>query len=196
MPAAEFLAYTSKNNNTNTRNGFNLGNNFLFRHKFSKTGRTLTLGLNNTIGNSKSNGLTYSDNDFFKPDGTIYSSTIQNQVSRQKTTTNNNVISTSYTEPFGMNKLLELNYAYTNNRSTSDKEVDNFNVGSGKYDEPNLKLTNDFKNTFTAHPVGANFRVQESKYNYQFELRVQRSTLESQSFQALTNKDSTNIHSY
>jgi len=196
IPAAEFLAYTARNNNTNTRNGFNMGNNFLFRHKFGKTGRTLTLGLNNTIGNSKSNGLTYSDNDFFRQDGTIYSSTIQNQVSRQKTTTNNNVISTSYTEPFGLNKLLELNYAYTNNHSTSDKEVDNYNVGSGKYDEPNLRLTNDFKNSFTAHRVGANFRVQNKKYNYQFGLGVQRATLESQSYQALTGKDSTNTHTY
>ncbi len=196
IPAAEYLAYTGKNNNTNTRNGFNLGNNILFRHKFGKTGRTVTLGFNNTTGNSKSDGLTYSDNDFFRQDGTLYNTTVQNQVSRQKTTTNNNVVSTSYTEPFGLNKLLELNYAYTNNRSTSDKEVDNYNAGSGKYDEPNLKLTNDFVNTFTAHRVGANFRVQNKKYNYQFGLGVQRATLESESFQALTGKDSVNVHSY
>ncbi|MEQ1675472.1 MAG: outer membrane beta-barrel family protein [Chitinophagaceae bacterium] len=196
IPAAEYLAYTGKNNNTNIRNGFNLGNNILFRHKFGKTGRTVTLGFNNTTGNSKSEGLTYSDNDFFRPDGTLYNTTVQNQVSRQKTTTNNNVVSTSYTEPFGLNKLLELNYAYTNNRSTSDKEVDNYNAGSGKYDEPNLKLTNDFVNTFTAHRIGANFRVQNKKYNYQFGIGVQRSTLESESFQALTGKDSVNIHSY
>ncbi|MEO6610855.1 MAG: outer membrane beta-barrel family protein [Chitinophagaceae bacterium] len=196
MPGAEFLAYTARNNNTNTRNGFNLGNNFLFRHKFGKTGRTVTLGWNNTIGNSKSNGLTFSDNDFYNTDGTLSSTTVQNQVSSQKTTTNNNVISTSYTEPFGLNKLLELNYAFTNNRSTSDKEVDNYNAGSGKYDEPNLRLTNDFKNTFTAHRVGANFRVQNKKYNYQFGVGVQRATLESESFQALTGKDSINTHSY
>jgi hypothetical protein len=196
MPGAEFLAYTARNNNTNTRNGFNLGNNFLFRHKFGKTGRTLTLGWNNTTGNSKSNGLTFSDNDFYNPDGTLYSTTVQNQVSSQKTTTHNNIISTSYTEPFGLNKLLELNYAFTNNRNTSDKEVDNFNAGSGKYDEPNLRLTNDFKNTFTAHRVGANFRVQNKKYNYQLGIGVQRATLESESFQALTGKDSINTHSY
>lgn len=195
-PAAEYLAYRAKNTNTNSRNGFNLGNNILFRHKFGKTGRTLTLGWNNTLGNSKSNGLTFSDNDFFLPNGTLYSSTVQNQVSRQKTTTNNNVISTSYTEPFGLNKLLEVNYAYTNNLSTSDREVDNYNAGSGKYDVPNLKLTNDFKNTFIAHRVGANFRVQNKKYNYQFGIGVQNATLESRSYQALTAKDSVNTHSY
>ncbi len=195
-PAVEYLAYTARNNNTNSRNGFNLGNNILFRHRFAKTGRTLTLGVNNTIGNSQSHGTTYSDNDFFRSDGTLYSSTIQDQINRQKTTTNNNVISTSYTEPFGLNKLLELNYAYTNNLSTSDKEVDNYNTGSGKYDQPNLKLTNDFKNTFIANRLGFNFRVQNKKYNYQFGLAVQKATLESQSYQALTAKDSINNHSY
>ena len=195
-PSKEYLAVTSKNNNTNERNGFNLGNNFLFRHKFKKTGRTLTLGLNNTIGNSKSNGLTYSDNEFLLPAGTIYRSQIQNQVNTQKTTTNNNVISTSYTEPMGLNKLFELNYAYTHNLSTSDKEATNFNNGSGKYDDPNLKLTNDFRNTFIAHRVGLNFRVQEKKYNYQFGLGVQNSTLESKSYQAFTGKDSVNRNTY
>ncbi|MEO7924332.1 MAG: outer membrane beta-barrel family protein [Chitinophagaceae bacterium] len=196
LPGADYLAIASRNKNTNERNGFNLGNNFLFRHKFGKTGRTVTLGLNNTIGRSTSNGLTFSDNDFFNPGGTLFTSIVQNQESRQKTTTNNNVISTSYTEPFGLNKLLELNYAYTNNRSTSDREVDNFNAGTGKYDDPNLKLTNDFKNTFTAHRVGANFRVQNKKYNYQFGIGVQQAVLESQSYQALTGKDSTNSNSY
>lgn len=193
---AQYLAITSKNNNTNERNGYNLANNILFRHKFSKTGRTFTFGWNNTIGDSKSNGLTNSDNEFYLPSGTLYASLIQNQVSTQKTTTNNNVISASYTEPFGLNKLLELNYAYTNNVNTSDKEVNNYNVGSGKYDDPNLKLTNNFKNTFVAHRVGANFRVQNKKYNYQFGLAVQTSTLQSNSYQALTGKDSLNRHSY
>lgn len=71
------------------------------------------------------------------------------------------MFSTSFTESFGLNKLLEINYAYTNNVSTSDKETYDFNTGSGKYDNLNLLLTNEFENTFLAHRVGANFRVQE-----------------------------------
>lgn len=192
----EYLAVTRKNNNTNERNGFNLGNNFLFRHKFGKTGRTVTLGWNNTVGRSESNGLTFSDNEFYLPNGGLNGSLVQDQKNFQKTTTNNNVISTSYTEPFGLNKLLEINYAYTNNVSTSDKRVDNFNPGTEKYDAPNLALTNEFKNTFLAHRFGANFRVQNKKYNFQFGGGIQKATLESQSYQAALNKDSTNKNSY
>ena len=95
-----------------------------------------------------------------------------------------------------MNKLLEINYAYTNNVSTSDKETYDFNTGSGKYDNLNLLLTNEFENTFLAHRVGANFRVQEKKYNYQLGLAVQQSTLESESYLASTGKDSVSRASY
>lgn len=189
-PLQEFLAITGRSQNSNERNGMNLGNNVLYRHKFGKIGRTVTLGWNNTLGNSESEGFTISNNNFFRPDGTIYSSFAQNQTYLQKTETHNNVISTSYTEPIGLNKLLEFNYAYTNNRSDSKRETFNYNGITKQYDNPNLLQTNDFTNTFVAHRFGTNFRVQEKKYNYQFGLGVQRATLESRSFQALTNKDS------
>ncbi|MGQ0738037.1 MAG: outer membrane beta-barrel family protein [Bacteroidota bacterium] len=195
-PLSEFLAITGKSQNSNERNGRNLGNNFLFRHKFSKIGRTVTLGWNNTSNNSESDGLTISNNSFFRPDGSIYNSFSQNQNYLQSIRTRNNVFSTSYTEPMGLNKLLEMNYAYTNNRSNSKKETFNYNSSTDKYDSPNLLQTNNFTNTFVAHRFGTNFRVQEKKYNYQFGLGVQRATLESRSYQALTNKDSVTGQTY
>ena len=195
-PAEQYLAIKGRSTNTNERNGVNIGNNFLFRHKFGKTGRTLTLGWNNTLGNSQSHGLTFSDNEFFRPDGSVAVSFIQNQQNKQKTNTNNNVFSTSYTEPIGLNKLLEFNYAYTHNVSESNKQTYNYNLTTAKYDNPNLLLTNNFKNSFVAHRAGVNFRVQEKKYNYQFGLGIQRSILESNSFQGLTGKDSLIKQSY
>jgi hypothetical protein len=51
-------------------------------------------------------------------------------------------------------------------------------------------LTNSFNNKFEANRFGANFRVQEKKYNYQVGVGVQMATLTSESFQAITGKDS------
>ncbi|MEO5946432.1 MAG: outer membrane beta-barrel family protein [Chitinophagaceae bacterium] len=192
----KYLAATSKSTNSNKRDGFNFSNNFIFRHKFSKTGRTLTLGWNNSFGNSNSDGFTFSDNELFQKDGTLYRSILQNQQNSQKSRNNNNTLSASITESFGLNKLLELNYAYTRNVSSSTRETYDFNGTSGKYDNPNLRLTNDFENLFLAHRVGANFRIQEKKYNYQLGLSVQQSTLESNSYQALIAKDSLSRASY
>src|ERR1043165_258186 len=88
----EFLAINTQSRNTNARHGYNMGNNFLLRHKFRKIGRTITLGLNNTMGDSKSNGFTYSDNEFFLPSGALYRSQLQDQENHQETTTRNNVL--------------------------------------------------------------------------------------------------------
>jgi len=187
-PFQQYLAVRGLTRNTNGRDGFNLGNNLLFRHKFKKTGRTLTLGVNNTTGNSESDGLTYSSNLFYLSDGSLDSAFIQNQNYLQKTTTNNNVISTSYTEPMGLNKLIELNYAYTRNESESNRKTFNFNDNSGKYDNVNLRQTNDFRNVFEAHRAGINFRVQNTKYNYQIGLGVQQSSLDNSSYRADSNK--------
>jgi hypothetical protein len=193
-PLQEYLAQTSRTNTTNERDGINWSNNLLFRKKFSKIGRTVTLGWNNNFGNSESEGFNKTPFVFYDPAGAIIRTQNQNQNNRQQTHTNNNVLSLSYTEPVGLNKLLELNYAYTNNRNRSDKETYNFNSISGKYDVPNLQLTNDFNNTFTANRVGVNFRVQEKKYNYQLGIGVQQSRLNSLSYQAATGKDSVIIN--
>ncbi|HSU28625.1 MAG TPA: outer membrane beta-barrel family protein [Chitinophagaceae bacterium] len=195
-PSQEYLALTGKTKYSNERDGINLNNNILYRKRFHRIGRTLTLGYTNTYGHSESEGFNISPIYFFKPDGSLLGMNNQDQQNKQVTATHNNVVSLSYTEPFGLNKVLEFNYAYTHNRSNSDKKTFNYNSGSGEYDIANLPLTNRFENTFEAHRIGANFRVQEKKYNYQFGIGVQRATLTSDSYQAVLAKDSITSQTY
>lgn len=195
-PGQEYLALATKTKNTNERDGLNFGNNILYRKKFHTPGRTLTLGYSNTYGESESEGYNISPIKFYKPDGSLQNSSNQNQQNKQKTSTHNNTVSVSYTEPIGKNKIVEFNYAYTNNASTSDKRTYNYNIATGKYDITNLPLTNSFENTFVANRFGANFRAQEKKYNYQLGIGVQRATLTSKSYRAMTGKDSLTQQSY
>lgn len=190
IPTAKYLSLTSNTENTNERNGLNLNNNFLFRHRFGKIGRTLTIGWSNTYGQSHGDGISKSLNTFYDIDGNPSSNIAQDRNSNQQTYTRNNIISTSYTEPLGKTELLELNYAYTHNENTSDKKTYDFNPGTGKYETLDLPLTNYFENLFVAHRVGANFRVKKKMYNYQLGTGVQFSTLQSMSYRALTGKDS------
>jgi hypothetical protein len=193
-PGLEYLAQTSTSNNTNERDGVNWGNNLLYRKKFKRIGRTVTLGWNNSISSSESENYNRTPYKFYDPLGNVIRTRNQNQNANQDTKSNNNVLSVSYTEPVGMNKLLEFNYAYTHNKSQSDKETYNFNNTSGKYDVLNDSLTNNFDNTFTANRFGANFRVQEKKYNWQLGVGVQQSRLNSVSYQETTKRDSTIIN--
>jgi uncharacterized membrane protein YgcG len=195
-PYQEYLAQTTRSVSTNKRDGMNWNNNILYRRKFKKTGRTFTLGWSNTFGESESNGSNYSPVYFFKSDGSPMPTRQQDQHNKQKTLTHNNVFSTSYTEPVGLNKLVEINYAYTNNTNNSDKNTFNYNPSTQQYDIPNLPLTNYFENTFLAHRFGANFRKQDKKYNYQVGIAVQQSELKSLSRLATIGKDSMTRASY
>jgi hypothetical protein len=196
IPGLEFLGSTSRRQNTNVRDGINWNNNLLYRRKFRKTGRTLTLGWSNTFGQSESNGFNNSSNVAFDKTGAVTWQYPQDQKNKQTTNTHNNVLSTSYTEPLGLNKIVEFNYAYTFNNNSSDKVTYDYDPTSKNYDNPNLPLTNNFENKFRAHRFGTNFKVQNKKYNYQLGIGMQHSTLESFSHQALTGKDSTITASY
>ena len=192
----EFLAQTGVNNNLNNRDGINFNNNLLYRHRFRKTGRTFTLGYSNSINNSDAAGENRSRQIFFNEDGSEYRRIDQNYKNTQATKSSNHTISSSYTEPVGNNKLIEINYAYLNRHTTSDREAFDYNSNTGKYDQLNLLQTNYFENDILTHRAGANFRVQTQKYNFQLGGGVELTDLISRSIRAVTAKDTTTEQSF
>lgn len=187
----DYLANEGKSINSNVRDGVTLNNSLLYRRRFHKVGRTLTIGYNNSINNSNGNGTSQSPLRFYDSTGKLISTTNQDLTSAQKTRSNQNVISTSYTEPVGLNKIIEINYAYTNKHTTSDRNAYNYSSTSLKYDSLNMAQTNYFENGYIANRAGANFRVQNKKYNWQLGAAVEFSELNNRSIRALTGKDST-----
>jgi hypothetical protein len=185
QPGIDYIAITGVNDNSNQRKGMSLNNNLLYRRKFRMRGRTLTLGWSNSINNSEGEGKNYSPLTFYKPNDSVDYIRNRDFKSTQETGSNNNVISTSFTEPFGKSKILELNYAYTNNSSNSDRKASNYNPVTKEYDSINLQQTNYFENDFLAHRLGLNFRVQNLKYGFQFGAAMQSSTLESKSMRGI-----------
>jgi uncharacterized membrane protein YgcG len=181
----EFLANQGKNVNSNTRDGINLNNNLLYRRRFHKTGRTLTLGINNSINNSNGNGITFSPLQTYNAKGFVTGVINQDFKSLQKTKSLSNVLSASYTEPIGLNKILEFNYAYTNRHSTSDRNAFFYDSVSLKYDSIYKSQTNYLENDFIAHRAGANFRVQNKLYSWQIGASVERSELNNFNSRAL-----------
>jgi hypothetical protein len=192
----KYLALTQKRTNDNSRDGYSMNQNVLFRHRFSKRGRTLTVGLTSTLNQSDGEGIVYSPYNYYTRNETIYKSIILDQQSLQKVKGFNNTVSSSYTEPIGRNKLLEFNYAYTNNQSTSDKKTFDMDTSSHKYEAVNKASTNYFENDNISHRVAANFRVQQRKYNYQVGIGEQINHLTSRSLRAVTGKDTTDKQTF
>jgi hypothetical protein len=187
----KYLALTQQRTNTSNSDGYTMNQNLLFRHRFSKRGRTLTIGLSSVLNKSNGEATTYSPYNYYNRDETLYKTVKLDQQSLQNIKGLNNTLSTSYTEPIGRNKMLELNYAYTNNHSTSDRKTLDRDSSSGKYDIVNAPSTNYFENDYISHRVGANFRVQQRKYNYQLGIGEQINHQSSRSIRALTSKDTT-----
>ena len=190
-PGLDFLALAGVTRNESERDGLNMNNNLLYRHKFQKRGRTFTLGLNNSLNRSDGEGINYAPYIFYNPDSSVARISNQDLKSFQETRSNNNVVSSSYTEPIGLNKILEVNYAYTNNHSKSDRRAFDFNPGTSLYDKVNATQTNYFENDYLSHRVGTNFRVQTLKYNFQLGMGMQLSELNNYSRRKRVNQPDT-----
>jgi hypothetical protein len=175
--AKTYLSVRGSSRVDNEREGISANNNILYRHKFGKIGRTITLGYSNNINNSDGKGINYSPYTYYNLTGGVDSFEMQDQISTQVTKSNNNVVSASYTEPLGLNKLLEFNYAYTNRMNTSDRQVRDKDTLTGEYDIINNFQTSYFENEFIAHRGGLNFRVQTKKYNWQIGGAIEQSQL-------------------
>ncbi|MEO6733477.1 MAG: TonB-dependent receptor [Ferruginibacter sp.] len=186
----DYKAIGGNSQRANTRDGWNLGNNLLYRHRFFKPGRTFTIGWNTNLSESDGEGLNESPYTFYNKDGSVRRVQNRQQQNDQLTNSFNNTISTSFTEMFGKNKILELNYAYSNNQSESDRKTYDYNAVTGKFDSINKPLTNYFENSFASSRIGTNFRVKKEKYDFQLGGAVQMASIENMSRRALTGKDS------
>lgn len=186
-----YLANTILTDNRSERNGYNINNNLLYRRKFNKPGRTFTLGLNSSINNNETNGKTYSPIRSYDFEGQLIQDSTQDFISNATTKSSSTVVSTSYTEPIGHNKIIELNYAYTNSHNTSDRVAYDYDSTAKGYITRNLAQSNYFENDNIKHRAGANFRVQTNLYNFQLGGAVEFSDLTNRTVRPLTAKDTT-----
>lgn len=183
---AEYEGLSGISRNVNQRKGVSLNNQLLYRRRFFTPGRTFTIGFRNSINNSEGNGKTYSPLTFYNPSGGIDSIREKDFLSAQTTKSSNYVVSSSYTEPIGKNKILEFNYAYTNNFSTSDRTAFSYNKNTKLYDSVNAQQTNYFKNQFIAHRMGFNFKYsKKEKVYFQAGGSIQASGLDNKSIRGI-----------
>ena len=122
----------SRSVSENKGDGTSWSNNFTFRHRTSKKGRTFSINLTNSVNNNERNGSTVSRIGNFK-DGIKIRETIINQISHQTTDSKSYSAGLSYTEPLGRDKMIEFNYRYNKSENNSDRHVYDFDTIAGKY---------------------------------------------------------------
>jgi hypothetical protein len=92
--------YVNKSNRNNTTNGDNqsIKATMLFRKKFRKIGRTISLNIEQSFNESNSTGLLYSINDFYNKSGVINFSDTTDQQKINATKSSILVSKLAYTE--------------------------------------------------------------------------------------------------
>lgn len=163
----------------NTGIGMNWSNNLIWRKKFARAGRTLSVNLSNTYNRSERATFNQSVLRNFDPTGAKVRDSSFNQKNGYDSRVDNYSLTLSYTEPIGRDKIWEWNYTYGNNENVSDRSSFELDPGTGKFDRVNNQLTNYFVNSSEYNRLGTNFRIVKKKYNYQLGVAAQHIVLQS-----------------
>jgi outer membrane receptor protein involved in Fe transport len=163
----------SDNRNATTGEGVNLNSELIWRRRFLKKGRSMSVTGSLGLNDSKRKGELDAVNRFFNNQNTRTDS-IQ-QTNLQNNNTFNYGANASYTEPLGKRRYLEFNYAFNQNNNDQNQEVYDVNNGERRF---NTGLSNRFDNTNTYHRAGTNFKINKTDWNFNAGVQVQQTELD------------------
>lgn len=139
----------------------------LFKHKFKKARRTLSL-------NTDWNNLTQDGTNFLKSFNQAYfdglPTTAQNIDQQRFTDKSNTKISARlvYTEPLSKKYSLELGYELSHNKGQNNQVTYTYSPASGKYDQAVDSLTNDFTTSITINKPSMRISFSDKKIKFSF----------------------------
>jgi hypothetical protein len=165
-----YLAHDSSlvnsNNRTTSTTGDNhvVNSNLLFRKRFAKAGRTLSLDIRENYNDNASSGYLYSDTKFYSA-GNPVSDSLVDQFKDYHTTTLLIDSKATYTEPLSKTSFLVANYGVQVNNSHSDR--DSYNKGSGgKYSMLDSIYSNDYEYNVLTNRTGLAYRFSGKKLRF------------------------------
>ncbi len=157
--------------------GYNFNNSILYRHSFSKKGRTVSLGFNTSINNKDANSISVTDTKYFK--GGISRDSAYNQSTDNATNGYTLSANVAYTEPVGKKGQLQINYNPSFTRNKADQETYQMDPITKNYTLFDTRLSNNFTNTYTTHNGGLTYRVGDRDNQFSAGVSIQNSSLKS-----------------
>jgi len=150
---------SSTNVNKSISNAINFANTFLYRHKFTKKGRNISINIDNEINRRDRQNNLFANNTFFTNQDT---SSILNQES--EIINNGNTVSANleYNEPLSEKSFLSLNYQPSFTENISEKQTFNAD-NTEQYSLLDTLLSNEFRNEYFSQKVGLSYRYRSEK---------------------------------
>ncbi|WP_259015922.1 outer membrane beta-barrel protein [Emticicia fluvialis] len=150
---------TSTTRNSNNK-GYNLSGEVLFRHRFTKEGRTFSLSLQDNLSDRTGLSSQYSLSRYFSPNDTTQ---IINQQTRSYTYSNRVSAIATYTEPVGKTGQIQFDHNISYNLSTSDRRVNAFDEKNDTYSILNQSLSSVFDNDYLTNRTGVSYRIRNQQ---------------------------------
>lgn len=168
------LINQTDNDTRSDLSGMNFSNNVLFRHRFPKRGRTISLNVGMGYNDKKGESYLESQDDYF--DSPVYSDTL-NQFSNLDLQGWNLSSNISYTEPLGKSHSLMVEYRTQYQTEDSDKTTNDFSESTQDFTLLNNALTNVFSNDYFTQTGGIGYNYRKGKFMLITRARVEYAQL-------------------
>jgi len=171
------LINSSINANHAISDGYNFNNDLLYRHKFMKRGRTVSINF--------STGITNRNKDSWVNNHSIYYHQTQDQSNdsvdqydksfAKGLSLSSNLV---YTEPIGKYSQIQFNYNPSWSKNDNDKKTYDFASDRQDYTIFNDSLSSIYKNYYTTHRIGTGYLYQTEKANLNAGITYQYAVLD------------------
>jgi hypothetical protein len=170
------LQSSSDNVNESRSNGYNFNNDLLYRHKFSRPGRTISLGFTAGLSNSMRENHLDAMN-LYDLAGPGNNSDSIKQFSKTRSDATSLSSSLIYTEPLSTKSQLQFNYNIGYARNNNDKSTWNYLYETQQYTVFDTLLSNIYSNDYITHNLGTGYLYKDEKLNLNAGLAYQYSIL-------------------
>lgn len=171
------LVNSSVNNNNYTASGYNFNSDLLYRHKFNKRGRTISLNLGATFSNRDKDNYVNTQSIYYL-ESQAQSNDSVNQYG--KSLSNGNALSSNlvYTEPLGQHGQVQANYNVSWSVNDNDMKTYDYASDLKDYSKFDTLLSSIYKNYYITHRIGTGYLYQTEKTNLNFGLTFQYASLD------------------
>ncbi len=162
--------------NSSLLQALDFSSDLIFRQRFAKRGRSLTLSMENSYNQNNGEGFLLSE-----------ISSIQDPEEADTLDQQSDLAGNGwgiegdfrYSEPIGRKGQFQLRYEVGHQQDDSDRRTNNFLESTGEYDELVPGLSNVFNSSYTRHEPGIGYRFNDRKFMFNLRAEVQWATLNS-----------------
>lgn len=164
LNSKSLLINNSSRTTSSTIDNSALNTNLLWKHKFKKLARTLTINASYNLSNSNTDSYLFSKNDYYD-NGIPYRIDTTDQENKRENKSNTFATTITYTEPLAKDFFMSLTYNYSNSSNSNNRFTYEQDINQ-KYTVRIDSLSNSFLFKQVNNRPGISFRVVKKKYNY------------------------------